>query len=410
MRTTYVFVYLPGQSQAVPAGRLEYDDDARIGAFDYGRLYRLRPDAVAVDPVALPLHADVIAPTQLNGGLYGAIRDAAPDYWGRLVIATTRRVSAAQLNEIDYLQSSNATRVGRLDFRDAPDVAEPGFAPPHFQHLPKLMAAAAAIEEGRPVSAELEPLLRQGTTIGGSRPKCTVERDRSLWIAKFPARDDAFNNARVEYATMLLARDAGIRIPELEVLRLARRDVLLVKRFDRVATPGGYLRHGFASALSIVQWDENDRHLFSYPALADAMRRIGASRTDLAELLARMVFNILCRNQDDHPRNHAFIATGADYALSPAYDVTPSPASPGVGAQFNLAMEIGEAGRLATIENARSSSARFGLTLPQADDAIRRIRKVTEGWEAHFKACGVSAADRKLFRASFENPQVLDAS
>lgn len=410
MRTLYVFVYLPGHAQGVPAGRLEYDEAARVGAFEYGRLYRERRDAVAVDPVALPLHVEVHPPTSLNGGLYGAIRDAAPDYWGRLVMAAMRRVSAAQLGEIDYLTASNATRVGRLDFRDSPTSVEPAPRAPAFQQLEKLFEAARAVEAGRTVRADLMPLLQQGTTIGGSRPKCTVERDGALWIAKFPARDDAYNNARVEFATMTLAREAGIRVPEVKVIALASRDVLLVKRFDRQAAAGGYHRHAYLSALSLMQWDENDRHLFSYPALADQMRLIGCSRADLAELYVRMVFNILCRNLDDHPRNHAFIAPHVDYGLSPAYDLVPAPATTGVGEQFNLAMEVGGEGRLASIENARSSHARFGLTLADADSAIAKVKQTTSGWATHFQRCRVSAADRRLLRGSFENSTLLGDS
>ena len=38
-----------------------------------------------------------------------------------------------------------------------------------------------------------------------------------------------------------------------------------------------------------------------------------------------MVFNALRSNTDDHPRNHALIATTDKWELSPAYDLTPNP-------------------------------------------------------------------------------------
>ena len=38
-----------------------------------------------------------------------------------------------------------------------------------------------------------------------------------------------------------------------------------------------------------------------------------------------MVFNALISNTDDHPRNHALIATTDKWGLSPAYDLTPNP-------------------------------------------------------------------------------------
>lgn len=409
MKNLTVFVYLPDQLTAVPAGILTYDEQARVGQFSYGRRYRGRGEAVAVDPIALPLHTEAAPGTSLNGGLYGAIRDASPDFWGRLVISTMHRVSITQLDEIDYLKTSNATRVGRLDFRDAPDSPEPTLRAPTFQQLPQLLQAAAAIEARQPVSEDLAQLLEQGTTIGGSRPKCTVEIDQALWIAKFPARNDQFNNARVEYATMTLAQNAGIRVPELRIVPVGQRELLLVKRFDRGRVDGGYVRYGYMSSLSLLQIDETDRHLFSYPAIADQMRVIGCSRAELSEFFARKVFNICCRNVDDHPRNHAFIARAGQYELSPAYDVTPTATAPGVGSEFNLAMNVGEMGRLASIDNARSVYGRFGLTLEQADEIIGRVQGTVAEWRSHFSKSGVSDADMKIFEPSFENPAINPA-
>lgn len=68
----YVFVYLPGATEAVPAGRLLLDEDARHGLFDYGRRYLQRSDAVPVDPVALPLGPARYECREVNGGLFGA--------------------------------------------------------------------------------------------------------------------------------------------------------------------------------------------------------------------------------------------------------------------------------------------------------------------------------------------------
>lgn len=112
----YVFIYLPGDTVAVPAGIFTHYPDDGIGRFAYGRRYLERQNALAVDPVALPLgavHQDVTT----NDGLYGAFRDASPDYWGRLVIAAELKSPPESLRETDYLLHSNATRVGCLDFR-----------------------------------------------------------------------------------------------------------------------------------------------------------------------------------------------------------------------------------------------------------------------------------------------------
>lgn len=52
------------------------------------------------------------------------------------------------------------------------------------------------------------------------------------------------------------------------------------------------------------------------------MRRIGVPISDLNELFGRMLFNALCGNDDDHPRNYAVIWMEAErkWRLSPAFD------------------------------------------------------------------------------------------
>ncbi len=55
-----------------------------VGRFVYGRRYLARPDAVEIDPVELKL-APRIYETAALGGVFGALRDASPDYWGRRV-------------------------------------------------------------------------------------------------------------------------------------------------------------------------------------------------------------------------------------------------------------------------------------------------------------------------------------
>lgn len=185
----YVFSYLPGDIVAVPAGRFDHDSQAGVGMFAYGRRYADRPGALALDAVALPLGVEPM-PVVTNGGLYGAFRDASPDYWGRLVISSGLKCPVEALSEVDYLSHANATRVGNLDFRPALDSPEPSLEPPAFQAMQDLLVAAEDLEAGRPVDERCRLMLEQGSSLGGARPKCTVQLDGALWLAKLPSRND----------------------------------------------------------------------------------------------------------------------------------------------------------------------------------------------------------------------------
>lgn len=397
----YVFIYLPGETVAVPAGIFTHYPDDGIGRFAYGLRYLERPNALPVDPVALQLGVTPRDATT-NGGLYGAFRDASPDYWGRLVIAAELKSPPESLEEMDFLLHGNASRVGCLDFRVSLDQGEPESRPPAFQSLADILEAATQLQQGEPVRHDLLQLLEQGTSIGGARPKCTVELDDALWIAKFPARGDTVNFPRIEYATMLLAKTCGITIPELRLVTVGDKDVLLIQRFDRCKTTAGYQRFGFLSALSLMEWDERDRTQWSYPALADKMRAaILAQPDELNELFRRMVFNVLCRNTDDHPRNHGFLWNKDGLALSPAYDIVPTPARPGIGTGFSLSMSLGDQGREATLTNAMSLSARFGLPHKEALLIVEEMRAEVKTWEDHFTSHSVSSADVEAVQACF---------
>jgi serine/threonine-protein kinase HipA len=394
-----VFIYLVGEPVAVPAGIFTYDHDLQVGTFDYGRKYLERRNALAVDPAALPLGLPSRAVTT-NKGLYGAFRDGAPDYWGRLVMAAERSVPPEALSEIDFLLDGNATRVGNLDFRLTPHDPEPSPGPPHFDRMEEIMAASSRIEAGLEVSGHLLRLLRQGTSVGGARPKCTVEWQEALWIAKFPARGDTVNIPRIEYAAMTLAGKCGIRIPTLHLQSLGDLQVLLVRRFDREKTPAGWVRKGFLSSLSLLQWDEADRLQWDYGAIAGTMRRYTSIR-DIQELFRRMVFNILVRNTDDHPRNHGFLFSGYEMELSPAYDIVPSMTYPGLGTAFFLAMSVGDRGREASLENALSQAGRFGLTGTEAQSMIEQIAITVSGWREHFTSAGCPETELRALEPSF---------
>src|SRR5437867_9439040 len=112
----FVFITLPGQVTATTAGRFVLTQTARgdaLGRFVYGRSYLDNKEAVEIDPVELKLSTRTYETAQLNG-VFGALRDAGPDYWGRRVIE--KHASKVQLSELDYLLEPPDDRAGALGF------------------------------------------------------------------------------------------------------------------------------------------------------------------------------------------------------------------------------------------------------------------------------------------------------
>ena len=413
MTRVYVYLQLPGTLEVVTAGFFEQQDRAGItvGAFVYNPRYLARPDAVPVEPFELPLRPGRLETVRL-GGIFGALRDAAPDAWGRRIIA---RQLAREPTEIDCLLHSPEDRAGALAFGRGKAPPPPVATFNRVVQLDALLAHAEAVQaEERagvtdPAIAQMEALLQPGTSLGGARPKNVVEADDGLWVAKFPAHGDRWNNARVEAAMLVLARECGLVVAEPRVVGAGGRDVLLVKRFDRTKVDGGYLRHRMVSALTVLGAEEHDRTAWSYPRLADELRRRSRRPdADLKELFQRVAFNALISNVDDHPRNHALIATDRDWELSPAYDLTPAP--PIGEERRDLAMSIGRHGRYANRENLLSAAARYRLTRDEASGLLDRMTDVVRArWHDALRAQGVTQLECERLARAFVYPGfVLD--
>lgn len=407
----YVYITLPGQTKAVTVGRFVLTHDRRgtpLGRFVYGKSYRERSDAVPIDPVELKLAPRTYETTMLDG-VFGALRDAGPDYWGRRVIE--RHAGKAQLSELDYLLHSPDDRAGALGFGLGVEPPAPVRKFNQTIDLEKLQKLADAIinEEERPTGADavqVEELLLLGTSMGGARPKVVVEDTDGLWLAKFGRPDDKWNHARVEHAMLVLARACGLTTAESRIVPISGRDVLLVKRFDREKTEDGYLRARMVSGLTLLKADDSQqaRHLWSYVALAEELRRSCAEPQKQAnELFKRMCFNALISNIDDHPRNHAIIAKDKDWKLSPAYDLTPS--MPVSAERRDLAMTCGDWGRFANAENLLSQCGRFLLERDEAAHLIIEMEnRVRDTWYDVARAEGVTEHDCGRIKDAFVYP------
>ena len=395
-REAYVCIQLPGTLEMVPAALLRVQtlpDGTQIGRFRYGDRYLARPEAVALDPFRLPLAKQVFEFTQLKG-IPGAVRDAAPDAWGRRVIEHKLERSPADFQEIDYLLHGPQDGAGYLSFGLKAQPPAPQRRYNRTHQLDELIAASQAIEEGKRVPVHVLEQLDPGTSLGGARPKATIEDEQSLWLGKFPAKDDRFNLQRVEFATLDLARRCGLNVTQARLQSVGQRDVLMLQRFDREHTDEGYLRFGLVSGLTVLDCGDShlDRDRWSYPLLADNLRRWSDKpEADCAELFRRMVFNAAVTNNDDHPRNHAMLRRQKGWRLSPAYDLVPAPV---VSLERrDLALSVGSYGRTASIYNLLSQAGRFGLSAEEARQEIDGIVTVVRQWRESFFACGVSAKD-----------------
>ena len=341
------------------------------------------------------------------------LSDVCPDRWGRQLIQRRENLFAKEANrhtkhlgEIDFLLAvSDILRTGGLRFKTDPQgdfISEiDELSVPPMADIHKIENAALSYELAHnPESRKwLLQLIMPGSSLGGARPKANVrETDGTLWIAKFPSRNDYFDTGAWEYVTHELAVMCGLNVPEAKLQRFSDYgSTFMVKRFDRK----GKQRVHFASAMNLLGAIDGFSSRYSYLDIAQFLvSHSNQTKQDLEELFRRIAFSIAVCNHDDHLRNHGFLLNGVNWQLSPLYDVNPSPDN-----LIYMSMNI-------TLDNAISS---FSVLLETADfyrlshsEALQIINTTREivlsNWERLAKQYSIPSWQINQMRPCFENP------
>lgn len=408
-KEAYVWVWLPDATKPVVAGKIETDGDRLL--FAYGRSYLERIEAIALYAPELPLKLGTLP--LLNGlSMPSCLRDSAPDAWGRRVIINRmmglkgNQNTQAELNEITYLLESGSDRIGALDFQLSPTEYVPRRS--KSATLEELQDSAKRVEEGTPLTPELDQALFHGSSIGGARPKALIQDNNSKYIAKFSASNDTYSVVKAEYIAMCLAKLVGLNVANVKLVEASGKDVLLIERFDRIAVDDGWQRKSVVSALTLLELDEMMARYASYQNLAEIIRkRFTNPKVTLKELFSRLVFNILCGNNDDHARNHAGFWDGKQLSLTPAYDICPQSRT---GGETTQAMIIAENNRFSQLKVCVDSAHHFLLSKEQSATIIHDQKTIIESkWVGVCDEAKLSQVDRELlWGRQFLNPYAFE--
>lgn len=348
----------------------------------------------------------------LDKPMFGIFADSCPDRWGRLLMKRREAIQARnearkpkRLTDIDFLLGVyDETRMGGLRFclkENGPFLSDDKeLATPPWTTLRKLESASLAFEKNEDGMEEkwLKQLLAPGSSLGGARPKASVQApDGSLWIAKFPSKHDDTNVGAWEMVVHDLAFMCGLNVPEAKLEHFSKTgSTFLVKRFDR----DGKKRIHFASAMTLLGKNDgaNAADGSSYLELASLIRKYGASpKKDLQELWRRIAFNMAVSNTDDHLRNHGFLLTKEGWILSPLYDVNPNAEGD------MLSLNVDEYNNLIDFDLVLSVADLFGMTGTQAEQCLKGIKQTVESnWRVLAKKYGLSRGDMERMAPAFD--------
>lgn len=380
-------------------------------AFEYDNSWLTSESAnYLLDPDLLLYNGRQYAP--MNKALFDVFADSCPDRWGRLLMKRREAVQARKedrkpkaLGESDYLLGVyDKARMGALRFKTEingeflSDNKE--LATPPWTTLRTLEAASLGFENDESGLEEkwLKQLLAPGSSLGGARPKATVQDEKgNLWIAKFPSKHDEVNSGAWEKVVHDLAELCRLDVPEAKLETFSKNgSTFLVKRFDR----NGDKRIHFASAMTLLGKTDgaSGSDGSSYLDLVSFIRQNGAEpEQDLKELWNRIVFNMVVSNTDDHLRNHGFMLTKKGWRLSPLYDVNPIPYGDA------LALNVSVDDNSISIELAISVAKYFGIEEKEAIRIADEIKTtVKDNWEKLAGKSGLSRSACEYMRPAFD--------
>ena len=329
--------------------------DEQSGVADFQYTPEFQGFGIEVAPVVMPVRAQAYRFSHLNKetfkGLPGMLADVLPDKFGNALIdqwLIKQGRSPEDFNPIERLCYTANRAIGALEFKPTQRYFDPDQGAQI--EIDKMVRLASLVLQKRQFEIDrqdldgeaLEQILQIGTSAGGARAKAIINwnEQRNIilpghmqpqdgfdgWLIKFDGvsenRDkelaDPLGYGRIEYAYYLLAVKAGIEMMESRLLEEGGRAHFMTKRFDRI---GGDKLH-MTSLCGLGHFDFNDPAATSYEQAFVLARQLQVPREHVAQLLKRMVFNVVFRNQDDHTKNIAFLMdrSGA-WQLSPAFDV-----------------------------------------------------------------------------------------
>jgi len=393
--------YLPTQQLTVyfeqggrkKVGRLAWHE--RQILFEYDREFL--DSGIEVSPIKLPLKAGVvIADDNVFDGLFGVFNDSLPDGWGRLLLdrqVEQYGINRRQLNVLDRLAFVGQHGMGCLIYEpELEAVTSDIFDQP--LRLDTLAAESQCILSGETDLVFPELLALNGGS-SGARPKIMAQTNQDKtqiihggkrlqtgfehWMIKFPSIYDVKDIAAIEYAYSLMARDAGIELPETHLFTTESGRYFGTQRFDRQ----GDSRIHMHSLAGLIHADHRVPSL-DYDLILRIVRILTKNNQDVERAFSLACFNVLAHNRDDHSKNFSFILDNDfQWKLSPAYDLTFS-----YGPNGEHSTTIMGEGRSPSVKQLRELGKKHSLK--KAEKLIEQVRCVVEKWRGYAEKTGVT--------------------
>jgi serine/threonine-protein kinase HipA len=345
------------------------------------------------------------------------LADALPDEFGNALIdkyMAERGLPKSQITPLDRLAYMGKRAMGALEFKPA---RGPQTKNPTALKMGQLVSMARKVVTGNlqdesAAEAALRSIIEVGTSANGARAKAVIGWNRRTseirsgqftllpgfehWLLKFDGMGEdrelgqSQDFGRIEYAYYLMAKQAGITIPESRLLEENERAHFMTRRFDR---EDDGTKHHLHSLCAMDHLDFKKKSANSYEQLFMTMRQLKLGHSADVEAFRRMALNVMGRNCDDHTKNFSFLLRkGGPWELSPAYDITFAHNPKGEWTSQHLMSVNGKFSDISK-EDCLALADRFAIG--EAPSILKQVRDVVEAWPDFAAQAKVAASEIK---------------
>ncbi len=394
--TNSLNVLLSNDGKQLPVGKLALRE--RQVWFQYDSSFL--SSGIQLSPFHLPLKPGVVrGDPKIFDGLFGVFNDSLPDGWGMLLLdrhMTTLGIHHDSLTVLDRLACVGHKGMGALAY-------EPDYGTE--EHSSEALNLDRLAQESREVldgnsKAVFEELLSLNGSSQGARPKVMVgvqkdmkgvihgtdelPKDYEHWLVKFTSSNDPEDSGAIEYAYSLIAKKAGINMPETYLFPAKKgAGYFGVKRFDR----DGNKRLHVHTVSGLLHADHRLPSL-DYKNILKAGMALTKSMPEVEALFRLAVFNVLAHNRDDHGKNFSFLMQpDGTWQAAPAYDLI---FSSGPAGEHSTTV-MGE-GKAPAVDHLRRLAKEFDIK--KTEDIIEQVSSSLADWEKFAIEAGVSPASR----------------
>jgi len=384
-------IYRREKGETFPVGQLAVSGHKVY--FEYAPSFLAEP--LWLSPFKLPPKPGLFEHTDRNfGPLFGLFDDSLPDGWGLMLMDrffAKQGIDVASVSILHRLAFLGTSTMGALTYE--PALTHEKESSSAFD-LQLLAEQSRQILEGESDTV-LPQLMRAGGSPGGARPKVLVgvdgekvisgEEDLPVgyehWIVKFNSGNDLPDAGAVEYAYSLMAKDAGIVMPETRLFRTNTGERFFgIKRFDRQANRR-YHVHTLGNMLHVNYRIPS----MDYRAFFKVIKVLTKNHQDLLRGFRQMIFNVFSNNRDDHVKNFAFmINESREWTLTPAYDLTYS-LGPGGEHSMTVAGEGQQPGSKEFIQVGEKA----GLSGSEVNHCLDRVLFAVRRWSDYAQIADV---------------------